>query len=150
MLGPGDSAPVFTLPDVQGTPVTPAGRRLLVFFKISCPVCQLAQPFLNRLAARGLPVVLISQDDAELTPYFLRQFDVQAPTLIDDEAAGYPVSNAFGIDIVPSLFLINDHDVVEAATSGFVKADFAALGGPDLFTANDAVPEWRPGCGSNN
>ncbi len=150
MLGPGDPAPIFTLPDVNGTPVSPAGRRLLVFFKISCPVCQLAQPFLNRLAAGGLPVVLISQDDAELTPYFLRQFAVQSPTLIDDEAAGYPVSNAYGIESVPSIFLVGDDDVIDAATSGFVKADFAALGGPDLFEPGDDVPAWRPGCGANN
>ncbi len=131
----------------MGTPVSPAGRRLLVFFKISCPVRQLAQPFEPAWPRRSTRRADLP-DDAELTPYFLRQFASPAPTLIDDEAAGYPVSNAYGIEQF-SIFLVNGDDLIEAATSGFVKADFAALGGPTC-SEPAMTSRLRPGCGANN
>ena len=50
-LNAGVLAPDFTLPTVQGGQVSlrqalAKGPVVLVFFKVSCPVCQYALPFL--------------------------------------------------------------------------------------------------------
>ena len=58
LSGIGTPAPGFRLARLEGGEVTLAelsaeARVLLVFFKISCPVCQLTAPFLERLHASG-------------------------------------------------------------------------------------------------
>src|SRR5579859_5992633 len=58
------------------------------FFKISCPVCQFAFPFLERIhkayASKGVTIVGVSQDDKASTEAFARQFGVTFPILLDD------------------------------------------------------------------
>ena len=83
------------------------GPALLAFFKVSCPVCQLTLPFLERIRSSGrLPIFAVSQNDAEDTRTFQHRFSVALPTLLDSEKDGFPVSNAFGIASVPTLFLV--------------------------------------------
>src|SRR5215471_18173574 len=91
LLDAATPAPGFRLAGLEGGEVTLAdltaqARVLLVFFKITCPVCQLAMPFLERLhAAGGLAVYGISQNDAESTREFTRYFKVTFPILLDSE-----------------------------------------------------------------
>ena len=60
------------------------GPALLAFFKISCPVCQLTAPYLERLAANhAIQVIGISQDERSATRGFLERFGVTFPTLLD-------------------------------------------------------------------
>src|ERR1700733_734459 len=74
------------------------GPALLAFYKISCPVCQLTAPYLQRLAANNaIQVIGISQDDANNTRGFMERFGVTFPTLLDLASEGYPASNAYGI-----------------------------------------------------
>jgi len=62
----GHTAPAFSLPAVDGAKVSLAdvlkkGPVVAAFFKISCPVCQYAFPFLERIFrayAKG-PVTLV-------------------------------------------------------------------------------------------
>src|SRR3954468_7990910 len=83
------------------------GPVLLAFFKISCPVCQMTFPFLERLHVAGtLPIYGISQNDEEDTREFNRRFGITFPTLLDREENDFAASNAFGISSVPTLFLI--------------------------------------------
>src|SRR6202035_428465 len=54
MLSAGDRAPDFELEDLSGERRTLSGLSggkpvLLAFFKVSCPVCQYAFPFLERM-----------------------------------------------------------------------------------------------------
>ena len=73
---------------------------LLAFFKISCPVCQLTAPYLERLAVRNeraVQVIGISQDDAGATRGFANRFGLTFPTLLDSSEDEYPASNAYGI-----------------------------------------------------
>jgi peroxiredoxin len=124
------------------------GPVLVVFFKISCPVCQMTLPFLNRVASGGLQIVAISQDDASSTKRFQSRFGVSLPTLLDREEDGYPVSNAFGITHVPSLFLIEADGRVSLASEGFVKSDLELIGaraGVSPFHRDEAVPAWKAG-----
>ena len=96
LLDPGSRAPGFRLSRLEGGEATLAeltarGRVLLVFFKVTCPVCQLTMPFLERLHASGaLPVCGISQNDAADTREFNTYFGVNFPTLLDTEDDGLP------------------------------------------------------------
>jgi peroxiredoxin len=153
MLAAGDTIADFTLDTLEGGTHTlkdmlHGGPLLLVLFKVSCPVCQLALPYLDRLGGGKLNVVGISQDYERPTEQFLRTFGVKMPMLLDRDEDGYPVSNMFGIDHVPSMFVVERDGVISAASSGFVKAEMEALGeraGVEIFHADDSVPAWKAG-----
>ena len=144
----------FTLEDLKGDVqslkgLLAGGPVALAFFKVSCPVCQLTLPYLQRLhesSGGKLQIVGVSQDDPSATTRFNREFGVAFPTLID--RSGYPVSNAFGIQSVPSLFVIEPAGTVSLAGSGFSKKDLEALGsrvGSSPFREGERVPDYKPG-----
>jgi peroxiredoxin len=155
MLGTGELAPSFELKDAaSGTvmslsDVLAKGPAVLAFFKISCPVCQLTMPYLERMAGSGtLQFIGISQDDARDTEKFNRAFGVRMETLLDERRNGYPASKAYKITNVPSLFLVEPDGRISASVAGFSKRDLEAIGeraGVAPFTAADQVPEFRPG-----
>ena len=131
------------------------GPVAIAFFKISCPVCQLAFPFLDRIARRGgggLRIVGISQDEAGLTARFAERFGVGFWLGMDRAAGGYPASNAYGLTHVPSIFVVEPDGAISRQWSGFSKVEMEKLaaraggeGAPPLFGPGDAVPEWKAG-----
>src|ERR1700739_2318956 len=113
-LTAGTTAPDFTLKTQDGKRFSlrdelARGPVVLAFFKVSCPTCQYAFPFLERLhkeyGDKGVKVIGVSQNDAKETAAFNRQFGVTFPVLLD-ELNRYPVSNAYGLTNVPSIFWI--------------------------------------------
>lgn len=147
-------APAFELKDLAGDRQTLArilekGPVLLAFFKVSCPVCQLTFPFLERMSGNdGMQVIAISQDDAAPTNAFRDRFGVTFPTLLDEAREGYAVSNAFGISSVPSLFLIETDGLVSHSVAGFSKRDLEAIGkrvNVKPFLTDEYVPEFKAG-----
>jgi peroxiredoxin Q/BCP len=154
MLEAGALAPSFQLKDLGGTAVSleeilSKGPALLAFYKVSCPVCQLTFPFLERLAASSsIRIIGISQDDPSATQGFNQRFGVTFLTLLDQAKENYPASNAFGITSVPSMFLVEPDGHIASAFSGFSKRDLDALGqraGVLAFRADENVPEWKAG-----
>jgi peroxiredoxin len=154
MLSAGDQAPDFQLEDTLGRQqsledITAAKPALLAFFKISCPVCQLTLPVLERLSkSDNLEVVAISQDDLRGTEEFRSSYGVTFTTLLDRAKSGYPASNAFEIARVPSLFLIEPGGAISLAMEGFSKRDLEAVGriaGIEPFRPDENVPEWKAG-----
>jgi peroxiredoxin len=153
MLKAGSHAPAFTLEDMSGakkslSDVLARGPALLALYKISCPVCQLTLPFLERISKGKLQVVAISQDDERGTAKFQSTYGVSMPTLFDRERDGYPASNAFGISHVPSLFLVEPDGMISLASEGFIKRDIEAIGGRagvEPFRPEDKIPEWKAG-----
>ena len=161
MLAAGSRAPSFELHSLQfdkrngkgvAQPLEDAwknGPALLVFYKISCPVCQLTLPYLERLSAGSrLHVVGISQDDSGPTHSLLDRLHVAFTTLLDLEENGYPASNAYGITSVPALFLIDPGGRIANSFSGFSKRDLEALAqlaGVPVFHPGEKVPEWKAG-----
>ncbi len=159
----GESAPSFSLPDLKGKDHSLAdalkmGPVALAFFKVSCPVCQYALPFVERIyRAYGnerVTVLGISQDDVRDTRDFCEEYGLTFPALIDKE--GYPVSNAYGLTNVPTLILVQPNGEVKVSGHGFSKrdletisAEFAAhLGRPAaaaVFKPGEAVPDYKPG-----
>jgi peroxiredoxin len=150
----GSQAPSFRLKSLDGAmlslqEVLAKGPAVLAFYKISCPVCQLTFPYLERLAAgSSIQIIGISQDDAAATRGFNQRYGVTFPTLLDQSKEGYPASNAFGITNVPALFLVEASGEIAKAFSGFSKRDLETLGeraGVQPFRPEDDVPEWKAG-----
>jgi len=153
-LEAGAHAPTFQLPRLEGgetslAAITAVGPALLAFFKISCPVCQLAFPFLERLHQPGkLPVYGISQNNARDTREFAKRYGVTFPMLLDLESTGFPVSNAYGLTNVPTLFLVEPVGSIAKTIHGWNKQEMAALGatnGVSVFRPEDNAPEWKAG-----
>jgi peroxiredoxin len=153
VLKAGARAPAFALDDMSGgqktlSDVLARGPALLALYKISCPVCQLTLPFLDRISKGTLRVVAISQDDESGTRRFRDKYSVSLPTLLDRERDGYPASNAFGISYVPSLFLVEPDGTISLASEGFIKRDIEAIAqrsGVEAFRPEEKVPEWKAG-----
>ena len=153
-LEAGARAPQFTLPGLDGgevslAQITANGPALLAFFKVSCPICQLAFPFLERLNQPGaIPVYGISQNGAEDTRSFARHLGLAFPMLLDLEGTGYPVSNVFGITNVPTMFLVEPDGSISQTIHGWDKQQMLKLGARNniaIIRPDDRVPEYKPG-----
>lgn len=158
ILAQGAPAPVFALPSLDGgttalPDLLPSAPLLLVFFKVSCPVCQLTLPVLDRIhrgrAAGSISIIGISQDEAENTRDFNRRFGVGFPVLLDTSRNHYQASDAYGITNVPTLFLVGREGTITRRVEGFVKRDLldlaATAGLADPFRPGEYVPEWKAG-----
>ena len=154
MLSAGMHVPAFELKDLNGerrslATLLEQGPVVAAFFKVSCPVCQLTFPFLERLSGNdGVQMIGVSQDDTSATTAFNSRFGVTFPTLLDDAREGYPVSNAFGISSVPSFFLIETDGTISKAFHGFSKRDIEELGrrmNIQAFRPDESVPSWKAG-----
>jgi peroxiredoxin len=131
----GTKAPEFELKALDGRRFVlrdelARGPVVLAFFKVSCPVCQYAFPFLERLdRAYGhdrAKIIGVSQNDARETTAFNKEYGVTFPVLLDDRDT-YPVSNAYGLTNVPTVFWIAQDGEIEISSVGWVKADFEKI-----------------------
>lgn len=161
-LTSGTTAPDFALPSMSGgqfqlQSALEKGPVLASFFKISCPVCQYAFPFVDRLyrSYKGrVTVVGISQNPSKDTAAFIKEFGVTFPVLLDDTST-YPVSNAFGLTNVPSLFWIASDGKIEVSSVGWSRKDMetinrlAAESGSQslqtLFRPDEQIADFRAG-----
>ena len=162
-LEAGRTAPEIGLPILGGGTFTLSEARkqgpvALAFFKVSCPVCQMAFPFFERLhqAYRGknVRVIGISQDSAADTAAFAKRFGITFPLALDDTKK-YPASNAYGLTNVPTLFLVAPDGTIEVSSVAWSRDDlqkvgdhFAAVTGAEkkqLVYASDNVPAYKPG-----
>jgi len=161
-LNVGMGAPEIELSSTKGNRFSlqhalQQGPVLAVFFKISCPVCQFALPYVERVY-RTYPqgkvsIVGISQDDQRDTESFAREYGITFPLLLDPEDR-YPASNAYELTNVPSIFLIEDGEV-KLSIVGWDKRDMEevnakvahASGQPvaPLFRKDEDVPLSKAG-----
>ena len=163
-LESGVKAPEINLPLLKSKELFSLGRALKQgpvlagFFKISCPVCQLAFPYVQRLFAayqgKGVSIIGISQDSPADTARFAQEFGITFPIALDD-TKNYPVSGSYGLTNVPSLFWITAEGSIELSSVGWSKAEMedlnrrmaAATGAPqtELFKPAENVPDFKPG-----
>jgi len=162
MLAAGAQAPAIELPDAEGKKVDVAqllerGPVLAAFYKVSCPVCQFTLPFVERIhKAYGnekLTILGISQDDAADTKEFSSEYGLTFPSLVDEQ--DYPVSNAYGLTNVPTLFLIQQDGTIAASFTGFDKeglegisssfAEHLSKPAAPVFRPDEKVPDHKPG-----
>jgi len=156
------TAPGFSLKTPDGQIYSLAallerGPVVVAFFKISCPVCQFTFPFLERMhrqyGGEGVAILGVSQDNARDTKDFCAEYGVTFPVVVDDK--GYPVSNAYGLTNVPTIFLIESGGKVRISSMGFdrkdleeIAAEFAErrhIAGTPLFRPGEVVPDHKPG-----
>jgi peroxiredoxin len=153
-LPQGATAPEFELKAMDGRRFLlrdelAHGPIVLAFFKASCPTCQYTFPFLERLERsyghKAVRIVGVSQNDPKETAAFTREFGVTFPVLLDETHA-YPVSNAYGLTNVPTIFWIAPEGTIEISSVGWLKADFIEIN-RRMATAGNAPPAalFKPG-----
>jgi peroxiredoxin len=162
-LATGVKAPEFELKTLDGRKFSLSeelakGPVVLVFFKVSCPTCQYALPYLERLYKayknKGVTLVGVSQNDAKETADFCKDFGVSFPMLLDDTRT-YHVSNAYGLTNVPTIFWIAQGGEIEVSSVGWVKAEFelinrkmaetGKIAAAVVFRSGEEVRDFRAG-----
>ena len=162
-LEPGKQAPDFSLNTLDGKKFSlrdaaERGPVILAFFKVSCPTCQYTLPFLERLykayGNKNVTLVGVSQNDKKDTAGFLREFGITFPILLDDMNT-YPVSNAYGLTNVPTVFWIAQDGEIEISSVGWVRKEIEEInhrvaetggdGAKPVFLAGEQVADFRAG-----
>jgi hypothetical protein len=146
-LAIGDLAP--TIPGVSFAD----GPVALFFYKVTCPTCQLAAPAMatfERIAPGR--TVGVGQDPSLELARFAETFGLGIGSV--EDAPPYPVSDAYELVSVPTLYLVEDGaiaDVVGAwERDGFnrVAVGLARSVGADplvVSTPDDGLPAFKPG-----
>lgn len=159
-IAENNQAPNFELLTVNGVTVNLNNlvktNQLIVlaFFKVSCPVCQFSIPFIDKLSNlySKAAIYAISQDNNADTNMFISEFNLNLPVLIDAQLKS---SLDYDLTNVPTVFAINDKQLIDKTIVGFVKADFEYLNMRlaaitkqtliPLFPEPDKIPQLRPG-----
>ena len=151
--------PGFSLKSLAGgTHAFPAGApSLVVFVKEDCETCNTAAPVIeaiHRAYGEKLQVLMPSQS-GEASALFAARHSLTFPVLDD---TGCKTSFDWDIEIVPSVFWLNPDGSLRQHFEGFVRAEWQALSAgiaadlavPQAQIDWDALPAWRPGCGSRH
>src|SRR5208337_4492607 len=103
--------------------------------------------------SNGVQIWGISQDGVRDSQRFARGCSVTFPILADDYP--YQISRQYGLEYVPSIFLIAPDGSIAIESEGFVKRDLLeiqkslaqTLSAPvgALFQPSEKVPEYKPG-----
>jgi peroxiredoxin len=135
VLTVGDKAPSFDLDAIGGggsvSDPWNEGQVVLAFFKTSCPVCKMVAPMLTKLAQSGVRVVAVGEDPPEDLVKYNEEQGQRVLTLT--EPAPYRVSEAFGLEAVPTVFLTTWNELA------------ATLGAEPLSAPDDGLRPFRPG-----
>ena len=157
-LSPGSRFPEIALTDARGERLAVApGETLLAVFKTTCPTCEFAWPYLERIHNLGrggrLSVLAVSQDDPQTTEDFYSKLKISLPTAYDPEP--WPASTAMGLTTVPTFLLVGSDRNLRDTAVGFQKhkmeafaAEAARLAGrpaSSLFSPEEQVPAIKPG-----
>jgi peroxiredoxin len=159
----GAAAPDFKLKDVNGDEFSLAealrhGPVAAAFFKVSCPTCQYAFPFLERIyrqsVGKGVTLVAVSQNSRPDTQDFLNRFGITFPVLLDPEGT-FPASRAYKITYVPTVFFIGTDGKIEQSIVSWHRGDYESLnsalasasGKPPapLVQAGETVQDFKAG-----
>ncbi len=162
MLTVGEQAPPFELTDLGGQKhrleaALDRGPVLTVFWKPSCGTCDLAFPYLQRLAnaypSDRWQLFAVSQDSAEPSADFASQYGLTFPILIEGE--GWPASRQYDPEATPTFFLIAPAGTIEMTSIGFYKDELNEVArrlaehldepAKVIAEADDGNPSFRPG-----
>ncbi|EQB63151.1 MAG: Alkyl hydroperoxide reductase/ Thiol specific antioxidant/ Mal allergen [candidate division Zixibacteria bacterium RBG-1] len=144
-------------PTMSGKEKLSTDLTLIAFFKINCPTCQFTFPFLERLhknyAGKGFTLWGISQNNQAETLQFAREYKISFPLLLDQN--NYQISYAYGITVVPTLFLIDKNQEILFTCEGFAKEDLDKISQEiaqrigsspvNIFARESYVPAFKAG-----
>jgi peroxiredoxin len=135
------------------------GPVVLAFFKVGCPVCQYAFPYIERLwqihKTEPVSFVGISQDKLADTEAFMKQYGVTFPVVLDDPH-GYKVSNAYKLTNVPTVYLVDRDGSIRVSSVGWVRKELEdinlqlSMTAPSkqkfpVFKSGEEIVEFRAG-----
>ena len=162
-LKAGTLAPDFTLPTMDGKKFSlgdalARGPVIAAFFKVSCPTCQYTFPFLERIhkayGNKNVTIVGVSQNEKKDTASFIKEYGVTFPVLLDDTRT-FPVSNAYGLTNVPSIFWIAPDGEIEISSVGWDRQEFEDMSrkaaetigdrAKSIFQPGESVADFRAG-----
>jgi peroxiredoxin len=122
LLGPGDQAPAFNVTSIGVDTLERVafGRHptALLFFSTDCPHCIREVSNFDQLHRRfgaTISFLAISTSSGKKTAEFLKKQQFDVPTKIDVERRGI---EAFGVDVVPALFLVGSNGIIFSGESG--------------------------------
>ena len=157
-------APEFRLKSTTGKPVILSevlkrGPVVLAFFKVGCPVCQYAFPYLERMSQVHKPepvsFIGISQDSPADTEAFLQKYGVSFTVALDDSKR-YVVSNAYKLTNVPTVYLVDRDGEIEVSSVGWSRKDIEEINlklsmmdpgqqQHPIFRPGEEIAEYKPG-----
>lgn len=156
-LPEGSRAPDFALRDADGAEfrlsrALRSGSVLLAFYKTDCPTCQYGLPFVDRLAsnvAGRATAVAVCQDTPLDAARFGDELGVGMPQVFDREESRFPVSNAYGLTRVPTVFLVEPDGRIAHTMVSWSKGDLEEISAklsvaPPFEPGEDVLP-FRPG-----
>lgn len=126
---PGQPAPEFELPDLDGNTVALSDFRgqtvILNFWATWCAPCRIEMPELERVSAdyadEGVVVLTINQEEtAEQVRDFLDEVGLSLPALLDGDGA---VGAAYGAFFLPSTVIVDGDGVVSAYHRGIISRE---------------------------
>lgn len=132
---------------------------LLVFFKVGCPTCQLAWPYLQKLHAlyggTAVHVAGVCQNSATEGAAHYRDSGRATFDLLIDPEPRFAASNAFGVEAVPHFVLVSPEARVMKVFAGWSKREMDMLAGQlagardfvagPVIEPGDPVKEWQAG-----
>lgn len=162
-LSAGTQAPQFELPAIDGSKFSlkdalGRGPVLAIFFKISCPVCQYALPYFERLykaqGGKNVSIIGVAQNEKNDTAQFIKKYGVTFPVLLEDTKT-FPASNAYGLTTVPTSFWIAEDGAIKISSVGWVRQEFEEMArkaasatgeapGP-IFQPTESIADFRAG-----
>jgi peroxiredoxin len=162
MIEPGDLAPDFTLPGIDGLryalhEATGKGPVLLAFWQKDCGTCKLAAPYWNRLYESyenlNWSFWAISQNDATGAAEFVRRYGLRPTVLVD--GGRLVASGRYDPEATPTLYLVEPDGSVSATSAGFSKdelnaisrriAEYAGAEYVEVAREDDGNPRFKPG-----
>jgi peroxiredoxin len=162
-LTAGTRAPQFELTTMDGAKFSlqdalNRGPVLAVFFKISCPVCQYALPYYERIykayGDQNVTILGVAQNQKSDTAEFMKRYGIRFPVMLDDTKT-FPASNAYGLTTVPTAFWISEDGEIEISSVGWVKQEFeeiarkvatvAGTTAQPIFQSSEQIADFRAG-----
>jgi peroxiredoxin len=149
MIGVGEPAPAVDGVEMRGQPM------LLWFYKVTCSVSQMAAPRAQALAdAYPDAVVAVGEDPPEDLEAFSERYGMPRLRSVPD-LAPFPASDAYGIESVPTMFLVGPDGTIEDAVQSWdregynrISARLAELTASEyvqISDEGDGLPTFKPG-----
>ena len=147
-IPPGAAAPPIPGLEFGADPLA------LFFYKVTCPVCQLAAPKVQAIeAAYPGRIAGIGQDPPGKLAAFAKRYGDTFLNIPD--VPPYTHSSAYGIRVVPTLFLVASDGSILSATESWDRDGYNAVSGKladltgrpyvPVSTVGDGLPPFRPG-----
>jgi peroxiredoxin len=141
-LKPGTRAPLFTLPDLEGSTVSLHDYQgtdvLLVFSDPKCGPCQALAPNLAQLTAKNpqLQVLMVSRGDLQENRAKAHASAFPFPVVLQD---GWKLSKEYGMFATPIAFLINKRGVIAKPVAVGVEQILGLI--PER--QRNIIPRWK-------